>query len=228
MVFYEQAGIFKEENGPETTAGKNGGHFLFSFLRRRGIISINANAGSARTGRKGRERTLSREDIFHGRVITVHVDTVELPNGAASTREVADHPGGVAVLPLDGENNVLAVTQYRYVFQRPMLEIPAGKLEYGEDPYQAGLRELKEETGAVPGRYESLGKLIPSPGCYGETLYLYLARDLQMSEQHLDPDEFLNVERIPFAEMVRRCLSGEIEDAKTLVAVLKAKALLGL
>ncbi len=174
------------------------------------------------------ERTLSREDIFHGRVITVHVDTVELPNGAASTREVADHPGGVAVLPLDGENNVLAVTQYRYVFQRPMLEIPAGKLEYGEDPYQAGLRELKEETGAVPGRYESLGKLIPSPGCYGETLYLYLARDLQMSEQHLDPDEFLNVERIPFAEMVRRCLSGEIEDAKTLVAVLKAKALLGL
>lgn len=174
------------------------------------------------------ERTLSREDKFHGRILTVHVDTVALPNGETSTREVADHPGGVAVLPLDAENNVLAVTQYRYVFHKPMLEIPAGKLEYGEDPHAAGLRELKEETGAVPGRYESLGTLIPSPGCYGETLYLYLARDLHMEAQHLDPDEFLNVERIPFDEMVRRCLSGEIEDAKTLAAVLKTKLLLNL
>ena len=174
------------------------------------------------------ERTLSREDIFHGRVINVHVDKVELPNGGTSVREVADHPGGVAVLALDENNNVLTVTQYRYVFKRTMLEIPAGKLEPGEDPYETGLRELKEETGAVPGQYEFLGKLIPSPGCYGETLYLYLARDLKMAEQHLDPDEFLNVGRIPFDEMVRRCLDGEIEDAKTLVAILKAKLLLKL
>lgn len=174
------------------------------------------------------ERPISREDIFRGRILTVHVDTVALPNGKTSTREVADHPGGVAILALDEDNNVLAVTQYRYAFRKAMLEIPAGKLEYGEDPYGAGLRELKEETGAVPGRYEPLGTLIPSPGCYGETLYLYLARDLTMERQHLDPDEFLNVERIPFDEMVRRCLSGEIDDAKTLVAVLKAKVLLNL
>lgn len=174
------------------------------------------------------ERFQSREDVFHGRILTVHVDTVELPNGRPALREVADHPGGVAVLALDGENNVLAVTQYRYVFRRPVLEIPAGKLEPGEDPGEAGLRELREETGAVPGRYEPLGKLLPSPGCYGEVLYLYLARDLRMDAQHLDEDEFLNVERIPFDEMVRRCLSGEIEDAKTLAAVLKAKVLLAL
>lgn len=174
------------------------------------------------------ERMLSREELFRGRIVTLHVDTVALPNGETATREVVDHPGGVAVLPLDGENRVLTVTQYRYPFGRAMLEIPAGKLEYGEDPYEAGLRELKEETGAVPGRYESLGKLVPSPGCYGETLHLYLARDLRMEGQHLDPDEFLNLERIPFAEMVRRCLSGEIEDAKTLAAVLKTKLLLGL
>ena len=174
------------------------------------------------------ERPISRKDIFQGRIINVHVDTVALPNGETATREVADHPGGVAILALDSENNVLAVTQYRYTFRKAMLEIPAGKLEYGEDPHDAGLRELKEETGAVPGRYEPLGTLIPSPGCYGETLYLYLARDLTMEQQHLDPDEFLNVERIPFDEMVRRCLSGEIDDAKTLVAVLKAKVLLNL
>ena len=175
------------------------------------------------------ERTLRREEKFRGKIVTVHVDTVELPNGGTALREVADHPGGVAVLALDGENQVLAVTQYRYPFGRTLLEIPAGKLDHpGEDPYAAGLRELKEETGAVPGKYESLGRILPSPGCYGEILHLYLAQDLRMEEQRLDEDEFLNVERIPFDEMVRRCLSGEIEDAKTVAAVLKAKILLEL
>lgn len=175
------------------------------------------------------ERKLSREDIFAGRIVTVHVDTVELPGGKTATREVVDHPGGVAVLALDGEDNVLTVTQYRYPFGKPLLEIPAGKLDHpGEDPYEAGLRELKEETGAVPGVYRSLGRILPSPGCYGETLHLYLAQDLKMEGQHLDEDEFLNVERVPFAEMVRRCLDGEIEDAKTVAAVLKAKVLLNL
>ncbi len=175
------------------------------------------------------ERMLSREEKFRGRIVSVHVDTVSLPGGGTSTREVVDHPGGVAVLALDGDGSVLMVSQYRYPFERVLLEIPAGKLDHpGEDPYEAGLRELKEETGAVPGRYESLGRILPSPGCYGEILHLYLARDLKMEEQRLDEDEFLNVERIPFEEMVRRCLTGEIEDAKTVAAVLKAKLLLGL
>ena len=174
------------------------------------------------------EKLLRREDKYKGILMDVHVDTVELPNGGTSLREVADHTDGVAVLPLDERNNVLAVTQYRYVFGRTTLEIPAGKLDEGEEPAAGALRELREETGAVPGRYESLGRILPSPGCYGETLHLYLARDLRMEEQHLDEDEFLSVERIPFAEMVRRCLEGEIEDAKTVAAVLKAKILLNL
>lgn len=175
------------------------------------------------------EKTLERKEMFKGRIVSVHVDRVSLPDGSEAPREVVDHNGGVAVLALDGENNVLAVTQYRYVFGRNTVEIPAGKLDHpGEDPASAGLRELEEETGAVPGVYESLGRLLPSPGCYGETLHLYLARELRMSEQHLDEDEFLNVERVPFGEMVRRCLEGEIEDAKTVAAVLKAKILLNL
>ena len=143
-------------------------------------------------------------------------------------REVVDHVDGVAVLPLDERNNVLTVTQYRYVFGKLLLEIPAGKLDEGEDPVTGALRELEEETGAVPDSLLPLGVILPAPGCYGEKLHLFLARGLRMKDQHLDPDEFLNVERIPFSEMVHRVMDGEIEDAKTIAAVLKTKILLDL
>lgn len=175
------------------------------------------------------ETTLEREDIFKGRIFSVHVDKVRLPNGETSVREVIEHGGGAAVLALDKDNNVLVVTQYRYTFGKNLLEIPAGKLDRpGEDPAAAALRELKEETGTTPDEFTPLGYILPSPGCYSEKLYLYLARGLHTGEQHLDHNEFLNVERVPFAEMFRRCMSGEIEDAKTVVAVLKTKLLLGL
>ena len=173
------------------------------------------------------EITLERKEVFQGRIFSVHVDKVRLPNGETSTREVIEHGGGAAVLALDERNNVLVVTQYRYTFGRTLLEIPAGKLDRpGENPDAAALRELKEETGAVPDEFLSLGYILPSPGCYSEKLYLYLARGLRFGEQQLDENEFLNVTRIPFEEMLRRCMSGEIEDAKTVIAVLKAKLLL--
>lgn len=174
------------------------------------------------------EKTLRREEKFQGRILSVHVDEVLLPNGNTSTREVVEHVDGVAILALDENNRVLTVTQYRYVFGKTLLELPAGKLDPGEDPVTGALRELKEETGAVPDTFLPLGRIIPAPGCYGEVLHLFLAKDLHMEEQHLDPDEFLNVERIPFEVMVHRCLNGEIEDAKTVAAVLKAKLQLAL
>lgn len=174
------------------------------------------------------EILLSREDKFHGRVVSVHVDQVLLPNGHQSFREVVDHNGGVAILALDDDNNVLTVTQYRYVFGREMLEIPAGKLEDGEDPASAALRELREETGATPDEFLPLGAILPSPGCYGETLHLYLARGLHFGAAQPDEDELLRVGRIPFDEMVRRILTGKIMDGKTVAAVLKAKLLLNL
>lgn len=174
------------------------------------------------------EKTLRRDDIYSGKVVSLHVDTVELPDGTTSIREVVEHVDGVAVLALDEENNVLTVTQYRYVFAKPMLELPAGKLDPGETPRTGALRELKEETGAVPESLESLGHIVLSPGCFGETLHLFLARDLHMEQQHLDEGEFLNVDRIPFDTLYRRCLDGDIDDAKTVTAVLKAKLLLGL
>lgn len=174
------------------------------------------------------EKELNRQTVFQGRILDVHVDKVELPNGRTATREIVDHPGGVGILALDGAGNILTVTQYRYAYRQTLLEIPAGKLERGEDPYQAGLRELREETGATTKELTPLGKVYPSPGYCNEVIHLYMARDLTWGEMDLDDDEFLNVERVPFQEMVERVLSGEITDAKTCIAVLKAKALLGL
>ena len=175
-----------------------------------------------------KETMLERQDIFKGRVISLHVDQVELPNGNTSVREIVDHPGGVGILALDENGCVPIVTQYRYAFSRNMVEIPAGKREVGEEPFVTAQRELLEEVGATAAKWTDLGKLIPSPGCYGETLYLYLAQELSYAQAQPDEDEFLDVERVPFDTLYRRCMSGEIQDAKTVAAVLKVKLLLGL
>lgn len=174
------------------------------------------------------EKRLSTEQIFDGRILHIRRDLVELPDGTQSVREVVDHPGGVCILALDEENQALLVSQFRYPYEQVVRELPAGKLEYGEDPDAAAIRELKEETGAAPGEFRSLGELYPSPGYCGEIIRMYLARDLSFGETHLDADEFLNLERIPFSQLVEQVLSGEIKDAKTIAAVLKAKLLLDL
>ena len=174
------------------------------------------------------EKKLARQDIFQGRVVKLHVDTVELPDGTTSLREIVDHPGGVAILALDAEGRVPVVRQYRYAFSRVMLEIPAGKREAGEEPFLTAQRELKEEVGVEAERWDDLGVLIPSPGCYGETLYLYLARELKCGETAPDEDEFLECEWMAFDELYGLCMDGTVQDAKTVAAVLKVKLLLGL
>ncbi len=174
------------------------------------------------------EKTLSSEKIFDGRILHIRRDTVRLPDGSDAIREVVDHPGGVCVLALDDENRALLVSQFRYPYKEVVREVPAGKLEYGEDPREAAIRELAEETGAAAGEFRSLGELYPSPGYCGEIIRMYLARDLTFGETHLDKDEFLNLERIPFGQLVEQVVSGEIKDAKTIAVVLKGKLLLGL
>jgi len=169
------------------------------------------------------ETFLTRQDVFTGKLLNVHVDQVRLPDGKTAFREVADHCPCVAVVALDGGNNVLTVTQYRYAFAKTLLEIPAG-----EEPAVGALRELLEETGAVPDELLPMGKILPSPGCLGEELYLFLARGLTMGDARPDEDEFLRLERIPMEELAHRCLRGEIEDGKTVAAILKAKLLLNL
>ena len=171
------------------------------------------------------ETTISRKEQYSGPLFTVHSDVVRLPNGNTSVREVVEHVDGVAVLPLDERNNVLTVTQYRYVFGKTLLEIPAGKLDPGEDPAAGALRELKEETGAVPDVFLPLGAILPAPGCYSEVLHLYLAEGLAFGAQHPDEDEFLELCRTPFSEMLARVMRGDIEDAKTVCGILKVHAL---
>lgn len=171
------------------------------------------------------EKRLRRETVYDGRILRVFRDSVLLPNGKEGIREVADHPGGVAIVAIDDNDCVLTVKQYRYVFSRVLEEIPAGKLERGEDPDAAALRELREETGAVPQRFSKLGRIIVSPGCYGEVLHLYLAEGLHCGEMSPDEDEFLEVCRTPFSVLYERVMRGEIEDAKTVCGILKVHAL---
>lgn len=170
------------------------------------------------------EKTLTSREVYRGRILRVREDTVRLPNGKTAEREVAEHPGGVGILALDG-GDVLLVRQYRYAFSRVLTEIPAGKREPGEEPFVTAQRELREEIGATAGKWTELGALIASPGCYGEVLYLYMAQELTFGDTHPDEDEFLDVVRMPFDRAVELCMTGELTDAKTVVAVLKGKLL---
>ncbi len=172
------------------------------------------------------EKTLTSEQKFDGKIVKLFVDTAELENGDTATREVIRHPGGVCVVALDEEENVLFVRQFRYPHQKVLLEIPAGKLEYGEDHRACGLRELKEETGCTCDSFEYLGCLIPTPAYDTELIHMYLARGLHYGSQKLDADEFLDVEKIPLEKAAEMIMNNEIGDAKTQVAILKTKLLL--
>ena len=173
------------------------------------------------------EKTLNREEKYQGSFLSLHVDQVQLPNGRTSFREVVEHVDGVAILALDDRNNVLTVTQYRYVIGKTLLEIPAGKLEPGEDPVAGALRELKEEVGMTPDELIYLGALYSSPGFSGEIIHLYLAKGLHQGACQPDEDEFLELVRVPFDELVEQVMKCGVADGKTVAAVLKAKTLLG-
>ena len=172
------------------------------------------------------ERTIEHTRPYEGVIVNVDLDKALLPNGRTATREVVNHPGGVAILPLNDDGTVTVVRQYRYPFSQVLTEIPAGKLDSGEEPRTGALRELNEEIGAQVGELIELGAIYPSPGFCQEVLYLYLARDLAYGECCPDEDEFLEMERIPFDKLVEQVMSGEIKDGKTVAAVLKAKVLL--
>lgn len=164
------------------------------------------------------EKTLSTNHIFEGKVISLQVDTVELPNGSTGTREVVKHPGAVAVVAIHN-GRLLLVDQYRQALGRCEMEIPAGKLEKGEDPQEAAKRELQEETGYSCRKITHLHSFYTSPGFADEIIHLYLAEDLTTGEMSLDEDEFIEVYEASFEEAQRFIVEGRISDAKTLLAV---------
>ena len=172
------------------------------------------------------EKPLSSETRFEGRVFTVTVDKVELENGRTSTREVVHHHGGACIAALTDENEVYLVRQFRYAFGQELWELPAGKLEKGEDPFEAAKRELTEECGVTADEYISLGQIYPTVGYDTEVIYIWAARGLHPAAMHLDDDEFLTPERVPLEKAIDMVLSGEIRDAKTVAGILKFKALL--
>lgn len=169
------------------------------------------------------EREKSSELIFDGKVLHLYRDEVILPDGSEGIREYCKHNGGVCVIPVTDDGEVICVRQYRYAHHKCVLEIPAGKLEIGEknDIRAAALRELKEETGAECSELIYLGEMYPSPALLSEVIYMYYARGLKFGERHLDEDEFLECERIPLEKMLDMVCSGEITDAKTQIAVLR-------
>ncbi|MBQ9785318.1 MAG: NUDIX hydrolase [Clostridia bacterium] len=173
------------------------------------------------------ETCASSKLIFDGKVLHVYVDEINLPNGARGVREYIKHLGAVAVLPLTDAGEVVCVRQYRYAVGEVLLEIPAGKLDYaGEDRREAALRELREETGARCETLTHLGMYLGSPALIDEKIDLYLAEGLTFGECDLDDDEFLDVVKIPLADLVDMAIRGEIPDGKTQLAVLKVWELL--
>ena len=167
------------------------------------------------------ETTLSSEEIFNGRVIRVTYDKVLLENGNTSTREVVHHHGGACILPVDENQNITLVRQYRYALGEEMWELPAGKLEKGEDPFEAAKRELAEECGLTADHFVDLGVVYPTVGYDSEKIYLWAATGLHSVSQHLDEDEFLDVVKMPLDEALRLVLDGTIKDSKTQIGILK-------
>ena len=169
------------------------------------------------------EKTIDTKNIYSGRVLKFNVDTVELENGMKAERELVLHPGGVGIAAVDGDGYIYMVKQFRKPYDTVLTEIPAGKLEKGEDPELAALRELEEETGIKADGLISLGEFYPSVGYTNEDLHLYLATDIDFGASHPDDDEFVDVCKIHISDAVGMIMSGDIKDGKTIAAVLKAK-----
>ncbi len=172
-----------------------------------------------------RETELSREYFFKGNIMAARLDQVRLPDGNLAQREVCEHLGGVGVLPVDKDGNVILVRQFRYPFDAVLLEIPAGKLDHGEneDIAECGRRELKEETGCTAGRLVSLGFIYPSPGFMTEITYLFAGLDLTEGEMQPDEGEFVELVRIPVKEVEAMIREGGLKDAKTIAAMYRAR-----
>ena len=173
-----------------------------------------------------KETTLESQRVFDGKLLHIDVDTVALPDGRQAIREVVRHPGGVCVLPLHDDGTVSVVRQFRYPYKEVVTELPAGKLEPGEDPALAIRRELSEETGFTAGEWHEMGIFYPTPGYTDEVLHLYFARRLTPGAVHPDEDEFIECERLPLDTLLEQVMDGTLRDGKSVALILKVKRFL--
>ena len=172
------------------------------------------------------EKRIGRKEIYDGHIVHLVCDEVVLPNGKTAPREVCLHKGAVAVVPITDDGKILMERQFRYAHDRVFLEIPAGKLDSEDEvPLDAAVRELREETGARARSITPLGRLIPSPAILSEVIHLFLAEGLTFGERELDEDEFLDVVPMELDELYGMVMRGEIEDAKTQIAIMKVYGL---
>ena len=168
------------------------------------------------------EPTIESKDIYQGRIIKLRVDTVQLPSGRTTTREIVEHEDAVCVVPIDENNNVLMVRQYRKAAQLNLLEVPAGGVEAGETPDETVLRELQEEVSVTSGSLRRLSGFWVSPGWATEFMHAYLATDLTPASLPADDDEYISVERVPLDSIPGLIESGEIQDSKSVASLLLA------
>ena len=171
------------------------------------------------------EQSLGSETVFDGKIVRVRVDDVLLPSGDEVVREVVEHAPAVVVVPFDPDGNVVLVRQYRHPAGQAVLEAPAGVVEEPESPDECAQRELQEEAGYVSRDLRALGGFWMSPGYCTEFMYPYLAKDLVPSRLAADEDERINVERFPVSRIPKLIRVGEIQDAKTIAALLMATCL---
>ena len=167
------------------------------------------------------EKTIAKEQIFSGKVIDLYVEDVELPNGKTSKREIVKHPGAVAVLAVTDEGKIIMVKQFRKPLERTIVEIPAGKLEKGEEPEYTALRELEEETGYTAKKLTEITAFYTSPGFADEIVHVFLAEELSVLEEkrELDEDEFVEVMEVTLEDALKLVESREVYDAKTAYAI---------
>lgn len=174
-----------------------------------------------------KEKTISSERIYDGRVVNLRVDTVELPDGRQAKREIVEHRGAVAIVPLLDHSRIVMVRQYRQPAGEVLTEIPAGTLDCGEDPEACARRELMEEIGYSPGKLTKMFSTYLAPGYSSEMLHTFLAEDLTPAKAEHDDDEFLEVVTVDLDDAVRMIRDGRIKDAKTVCGVLMAERLMG-
>ena len=172
------------------------------------------------------EKTISSDRVYTGKTISLKVDTVEVPNRGYQKREIVEHNGAVGIVAITSENKVVLVRQYRKAVEKELWEIPAGKIEIGENPKECAIRELKEETGYSAENMKLIHKFYTSAGFSNQKIYIFLAENLIQGDRDLDEDEFLEVHEIDKDELYNMIARNEIEDAKTSIGMLLIKELI--